>query len=52
VLSRLILQASGTRTESRGAHYRIDCPDQDSGWDRHIAFLAEPLAAQDEGRRP
>ncbi len=52
VLSRLILQASGTRTESRGAHYRIDCPDQDSSWDRHIAFLAEPLAAQDEGRRP
>ena len=47
VLSRLILQASGTRTESRGAHYRTDCPEQASDWDQHIAFLVEPIATEE-----
>ncbi|RAZ87125.1 L-aspartate oxidase [Cereibacter johrii] len=51
VLSRLILEASGTRTESRGAHFRTDCPEQDSGWDRHIAFVAGPVPAPG-GPRP
>jgi len=41
VLSRLILRASQLRDESRGAHYRIDRPDQHQGWRRHIVFTTE-----------
>lgn len=52
VLSRLILQASGARTESRGAHFRSDCPGQESQWDLHIAFLTEAVAVQHEGKYP
>ncbi|WP_274631232.1 L-aspartate oxidase [Arvimicrobium flavum] len=44
VLSRLILQASGARRESRGAHFRTDSPAQDAGWEHHIAFVSEPIS--------
>ena len=37
--SRLIIEGSLVRQESRGAHYRSDCPNRDDNhWHRHITF--------------
>ena len=46
LLARLMIEASLMRTESRGAHVRLDFPGvDDAQWNRHIAFqrdLQEP----------
>jgi L-aspartate oxidase len=36
IVGRLVVRAALRRDESRGAHYRLDCPDPDDGrWRRH-----------------
>ncbi len=35
---RLVSEAALLRTESRGAHYRVDYPDRLDSWRRHIVF--------------
>lgn len=50
VMSRLILEASAARRESRGAHFRTDSPIQDEEWDHHIAFVSEPLFSPSKGQ--
>ena len=47
---KLILQAAFLRTESRGCHFRTDCPQADPIWARRLYFsrdadtLGEPLS--------
>ena len=36
--ARLIAEAALTRTETRGAHLRLDFPSSDSSWARHCAW--------------
>jgi L-aspartate oxidase len=36
--ARLCAEAALIRTESRGAHYRLDHPDTSEAWRRHIVF--------------
>lgn len=40
-LSELVLKASLERTESRGAHYRLDYPFSSASWLKHMAFRKE-----------
>ena len=41
-LAKLITVAARRRTESRGTHYRGDCPEaDDENWTRHITFRRE-----------
>ena len=35
-VARLVTRAALTRTESRGAHYRLDFPDTDEAWRRRV----------------
>jgi L-aspartate oxidase len=42
-VARLVAEAALARTESRGAHYRADCPDTDAS-QAHRTFI-EPVAA-------
>jgi L-aspartate oxidase len=34
-IAYLIVNSASFRTESRGGHYRLDCPDPDPDWQRH-----------------
>ncbi|NLF31563.1 MAG: L-aspartate oxidase [Planctomycetes bacterium] len=34
-VARLVAELARRRTESRGVHYRTDCPDADPAWRRH-----------------
>jgi L-aspartate oxidase len=48
LLSDLIIRASQERKESRGVHYRKDCPQRDDHhWKRHIVFRGQGLGARD-----
>ncbi|NLO05077.1 MAG: L-aspartate oxidase [candidate division WS1 bacterium] len=40
-IARLALEAALTRTESRGAHYRLDFPAADEAWRRHLTLRAD-----------
>ena len=35
---RLMTEAALLREESRGAHYRTDCPEPRDEWRRHLVF--------------
>jgi len=35
---RLVAEAALLREESRGAHFRSDCPEHSSEWEKHITF--------------
>ncbi|WP_408956301.1 L-aspartate oxidase [Natroniella sp. ANB-PHB2] len=38
VLAYLVIKAALLRTESRGAHYRVDFPEKSSKWSKHISL--------------
>jgi len=38
---RLMAEAALLRTESRGAHYRVDYPKTQTSWNKHIVFRKE-----------
>ena len=38
LVGRLMVEAALMREESRGAHYRLDCPESSDSWLRHIVF--------------
>jgi L-aspartate oxidase len=38
LVGRLVTEAALIRTESRGAHYRVDFPNPDESWVRHTVF--------------
>ena len=38
LLAGLMAQAALCRSESRGGHYRADCPETDDEWRKHIVF--------------
>ena len=37
-VSRMVCRATLERTESRGAHFRADYPDEDDGWLRNLVI--------------
>lgn len=37
-LAKLMFKAALTRTESRGGHFRSDCPEPANHWRKHISF--------------
>jgi L-aspartate oxidase len=37
-VGELVAEAALARRESRGGHYRIDCPDNNKRWQKHIIF--------------
>lgn len=41
MVARLMTEAALLRTESRGAHYRVDYPDTADEWQRHIVFIEQ-----------
>jgi L-aspartate oxidase len=41
----LIARGAVARTESRGAHYRVDYPRPKAGWAKHIALRSSPTPA-------
>ena len=43
LVSSLIAKSALTRTESRGAHFRIDFPTSDSGWSGHIVLSRDGM---------
>ena len=40
-LSRLMIDAALTRTESRGVHFRQDHPESSDDWLRHITYTLD-----------
>ena len=46
IVARVMIRAARTRTESRGAHWRVDFPDKDDErWQRHLVFLRDQDSA-------
>jgi len=41
LVSKLIVRAALEREESRGCHYREDCPEKRKNWERHIVLRNE-----------
>jgi succinate dehydrogenase / fumarate reductase flavoprotein subunit len=41
LLSHAVAHSAALRTESRGAHYRSDCPEEDATWARHTRCRIE-----------
>ncbi|MEG3072516.1 MAG: hypothetical protein RQM92_18310 [Candidatus Syntrophopropionicum ammoniitolerans] len=37
-VGELVAEAALARRESRGGHYRVDCPDAYQRWQKHIIF--------------
>ncbi|MFO0951815.1 MAG: FAD-binding protein [Isosphaeraceae bacterium] len=42
-VARLMIAAARERNESRGVHTRLDFPESDSTWVRHVSFVRPPF---------
>ena len=51
LVARLITAAAGARAESRGAHFRRDCPTPRPEWRHHQEMTLAGLAETDGARR-
>lgn len=51
-LCEAILRSAIERTESRGAHWRLDFPDQDAGWGRKNLVVRRGDAGMTVSTRP
>ena len=45
VVAESILRSARERTESRGAHHRIDYPDRDASWQQNIRVTHDSIGA-------
>ncbi len=50
-MARVIVAAAALRQESRGAHYRADCPDLKPEWTGHFLFNNQMICFKDKGNR-
>ncbi len=51
VVGEMVARCGSIRTESRGAHYRLDCPESDPAWLKNI-FLQRAGDAMEIATRP
>jgi succinate dehydrogenase / fumarate reductase flavoprotein subunit len=52
VLCESIFRSAMERRESRGAHWRLDCPDQDAGWGRQNVIVKRDHGRMRAATRP
>ncbi len=51
-VAEAVLRGASERTESRGAHYRTDCPDSDGEWRQNVLFEPSDIGGMKRSTAP